>query len=182
VTAGPAPLEVEAAPFGDPRVQRLVAEVQAHYVVVYGGPDDSPVDPCEFDPPAGLFLLGSAAGVPVAIGGWRLRPELDGAHGARCAEVKRMFVSPPVRRRGYAATVLRALEETALVAGVGRLVLETGTLQPEAIALYEAAGYEPTARFGHYADSPLARYYAKPLEPGAAQRAGAGGSGVSGRG
>ena len=36
-------------------------------------------------------------------------------------------------------------------------------MQPDAIALYEARGYQPTVRFGHYADSELSRYYAKPL-------------------
>jgi hypothetical protein len=44
------------------------------------------------------------------------------------------------------------------------LALETGTMQPEAIALYQAQGYQPTIRFGHYADSELSRYFAKRLE------------------
>lgn len=149
--------------FTDARVQQLVDEVQAHYVVIYGGPDDSPVDAHEFDPPAGQFLLGTVAGEPVAMGGWRLRPDLDAQLGGRAAEVKRMFVSPSVRRRGYAVTVLRELERTAAEAGVEQLVLETGTMQPEAIALYGASGYAPTIRFGHYADSELSRYFGKRL-------------------
>jgi GNAT superfamily N-acetyltransferase len=157
-------LAIEEVPLTDPRVQRLVAEVQAHYVVISGGPDDSPLDAGEFDPPSGLFLLGSSAGEPVAMGGWRLRPDLDARLGGPAAEVKRMFVSPRARRRGHAAIVLRELERTARDAGVVQLVLETGTMQPEAIALYESAGYTPTVRFGHYADSELSRYYAKRLE------------------
>ena len=44
-----------------------------------------------------------------------------------------------------------------------QMVLETGTMQPDAIALYEASGYTPTVAFGHYADSELSRYYAKPV-------------------
>ena len=47
--------------------------------------------------------------------------------------------------------------------GYRRLVLETGTEQPEAIALYEREGYRPTEGFGHYADEPGSRYYAKDL-------------------
>jgi GNAT superfamily N-acetyltransferase len=163
VNSSEPPLVVQPVSFRDERVQRLVDEVQAHYVVIYGGPDDSPVDAHEFDPPAGRFLLGAVAGVPVAMGGWRLRPDLDARLGAPTAEVKRMLVSPPFRRRGYAALVLRELERTALDAGVAELVLETGTMQPEAIALYEAQGYRPTIRFGHYAESPLSRYFGKRL-------------------
>ena len=152
--------------FTDPRVQALVTEVQDYYVQVYGGPDDSPVDPTEFDPPRGRFLLGLVRGSPVAMAGWRLRPELDAAIGGRCAEVKRMFVSPTQRRQGLARRLLAALEDSARTAGVEVLALETGAMQPEAIALYEANGYQPTIRFGHYADSELSRHFARRLDGG----------------
>jgi ribosomal protein S18 acetylase RimI-like enzyme len=148
-------------PFTDPRVQRLVEEVQAYYVRIYGGPDDSPVDPSEFQPPNGRFLLATVGEVPVAMGGWRMRPDLDSVLGARAAEVKRMFVSPAVRRQGHARALLTALERSAVKASADLVVLETGTMQPDAIALYQSAGYTPTVRFGHYADSPTARYFAK---------------------
>jgi hypothetical protein len=36
-------------------------------------------------------------------------------------------------------------------------------MQPEAIALYSSAGYEPMPPFGIYAASPTSRYFAKPL-------------------
>lgn len=148
----------------DPEVQRLVEEVQAYYVTIYGGRDDSPVDAAEFEPPRGLLVLATLGGTGVAMGAWRRRPDLaDRYDGARVAEVKRMFVSPTVRHRGHARRVLAHLEATAREAGMERLVLETGTAQPEAIALYESSGYEPTFRFGHYADSDLSRYYAKAL-------------------
>jgi GNAT superfamily N-acetyltransferase len=162
----PDALVVGAVPFADLRVQRLVDEVQAHYVVIYGGPDDSPVDPTEFEPPRGLFALGTVDGLEVAMGGWRRRRDLTGVFdGAQVAEIKRMYVAPTGRRNGYARRVLTFLEDTARGAGAEVLVLETGTMQPDAIALYEASGYEPTVRFGHYADSELARYFAKRLAP-----------------
>ena len=156
-------LRLDRVDFRDARVQRLVAQVQAHYVVIYGGPDDSPVDAREFDPPQGCFLLGTLEGEPVAMGGWRMRPELDDVVGGRSAEVKRMYVADSARRQGHARRVLGALERTARGAGAELLVLETGTMQPEAIALYEASGFTPTVAFGHYADSELSRYYAKRL-------------------
>ena len=157
-------LSLAIASLLDPRVQRLVDEVQAYYVTIYGGPDDSPVDAAEFEPPRGLLVLASVDGSGVAMGAWRRRPDLDARYeGAPVAEVKRMFVSPAARGRGHARRVLAHLESTARAAGIERLVLETGTMQPEAVALYESAGYGPTFRFGHYADSDLSRYYAKSL-------------------
>lgn len=48
---GSASFVVGPVEFADARVQRLVDEVQAHYVVIYGGPDDSPIDHTEFLPP-----------------------------------------------------------------------------------------------------------------------------------
>lgn len=166
-------LSLVEVPFVDPRVQELVAEVQAHYVVLYGTPDESPVDPREFEPPRGRFVIGiddrdgtldHRDGEPVAMGGWRWRPDLtDRFGGDRVAEVKRMFVPPRERGRGHARRLLAFLEESARTDGVERLVLETGLVQPEAIALYEATGYTPVEPFGHYADSPLVRCFGKDL-------------------
>jgi GNAT superfamily N-acetyltransferase len=137
-------------------VQRLVAAVQQDYVRRYGGPDADTVDPDEFDPPHGLFLLGLRDGVPVATGGWR-------RIGDGTAEIKRMFVSETARRLGLARSVLAELERTAAAAGLRELVLSTGPVQPEAVALYEATGYQPCAPFGHYARYPSALFYAKSL-------------------
>jgi GNAT superfamily N-acetyltransferase len=160
----PSPLVVQEVPFAHPEVQRLVDEVQAHYVELYGGPDESPVDPHEFDAPHGCFLLGTLDGVGTAMGGWRRRPEVDELFGGvAVAELKRMYVAPAGRRRGHARTVLRALERAARERGVEFLALETGTVQTAALALYEANGYGPCPRFGHYAESELARHLGKDL-------------------
>lgn len=151
-------------PFEDERVQRLVREVQSHYVVIYGTPDESPVDPREFAPPRGRFVLASLGDEPVAMGGWRWRRDLaDRFDEAAVAEIKRMFVSPGARGRGVARRVLGHLEESSQAEGVQRLVLETGTMQPDAMALYERSGYEPVVPFGHYARSPFVRCYGKTL-------------------
>jgi GNAT superfamily N-acetyltransferase len=76
-------------------------------------------------------------------------------------EVKRMFVVPAHRGHGYARAVLAELERSAAAAGRCRVVLETGTRQPEAIALYRSCGYTPMAAFGMYRDSPSCRCLAK---------------------
>ncbi len=155
--------EIRAVRFADPDAQLLVAEVQAEYVVRYGGPDDTPLDADAFEPPAGAFFVGYLDGVPVATGGWRLRAGLTAFGRTSPAEVKRMYVVPSARRHGLARAVLAHLERTARDAGADVMVLETGLSQPEAIALYRACGYEPVAAFGHYAWSPSSRYFGKPL-------------------
>jgi hypothetical protein len=43
------------------------------------------------------------------------------------------------------------------------MVLETGTAQPEAIAMYLSDGFELTDDFGFYAWSPQVRSFAKRL-------------------
>ncbi len=151
------------ASFEDPDTRELVEQVQAEYVVLYGGPDSTPLEDGVFDPPRGAFFLGRVDGAAVAMGGWRLRSDVRPWELAPAAEVKRMYVAPPARRQGHARRVLSHLEATARAAGAAVMVLETGTAQPEAMALYTAAGYLPVASFGHYAWSPLSRCFGKPL-------------------
>lgn len=146
------PLPLEVVDYGHPDVQGLVAEVQAEYVARYGGPDDAPLDAEELAPPGGLFVLGRLRGRPVAMGGWRSIEEAR-VPGPRPAELKRMYVTPDVRGRGYARQVLAELERTAREAGRDWMVLETGLVQPEAIALYRSSGYCDVPAFGYYAAS-----------------------------
>ncbi|WP_175634736.1 GNAT family N-acetyltransferase [Pedobacter ghigonis] len=66
------------------------------------------------------------------------------------AEVKRMFVHPDYRKQGIAAQILNELEKWATEIGFSDCVLETGKKQPEAIALYQRAGYKITPNYGQY--------------------------------
>jgi GNAT superfamily N-acetyltransferase len=103
------------------------------------------VTPAQVSPPHGAFVVAWLDGQPVACGA--LRPaEADGE-----AEVKRMYTAPAVRRRGIGNLVLERLEARAAELGYRRLRLETGTAQPEAIALYERAGWHHIASYGRYA-------------------------------
>lgn len=156
-------LRIRQVPITDPAAQALVAEVQAEYVVRYGGPDNTPLDPTMFDPPSGAFFVGYLGEVPIAMGGWKMRTDIAPLGRGRPAEVKRMYVAPAGRRHGFARVVLAHLEATALAAGADVMVLETGIEQPEAIALYESAGYEPVEKFGHYAWSSKSRCFGKRL-------------------
>ena len=161
--AGGGVLEIRRTPFASADARSLIAEVQAEYVARYGSPDDTPLDATMFDAPMGAFFVGYLDDGPAAMGGWRLRPEVLRLGASLAAEVKRMYVAPRARRRGLARAVLQHLEDTARAAGADVMVLETGTAQPEAIALYESTGYVPVDKFGYYAWSPKSRCYGKAL-------------------
>jgi GNAT superfamily N-acetyltransferase len=143
--------------------QLLVAEVQAEYVVRYGAEDHTPIDPTEFDPPAGAFFVAYRGGEPVATAAWRLRDDVEAFGTRRTAEIKRMYVVPAARGRGVARRLLTRLEETAAAAGAEVMILETGAAQPEAMTLYESSGYARIEGFGHYKWSPDNRCYGKSL-------------------
>lgn len=150
-------------PVTHPDALTLIAAVQEEYTALYGGPDDTPLDPTMFDAPSGAFFVGYVEGAPVATGGWRFRPDVTAFGCFRSAEIKRMYVDRVARRTGLARVVLSHLERSARDAGADLMVLETGIEQPAAIALYTSSGYEPVEGFGHYKWSPKSRYYGKPL-------------------
>ena len=53
----------------------------------------------------------------------------------------------------------------ALQRGWSRLVLETGTGQPDAVRFYTREGFTPIPKFGYYADSADSLCYGKTLAP-----------------
>lgn len=149
-------IEFRSAAFDAPESVELIEAVQQEYVVRYGTRDETHLEVAEFAPPQGVFVVGWHADQPVACGGVRVVE-------AGVAELKRMYVAPALRRRGIARALLRKLETEAHSLGAAVLRLETGLHQPEAIALYESAGYLKTEPFGYYATAPLARHLAKQL-------------------
>lgn len=149
-------LVLAPTPYDDPVATALIEAVQRVYVVRYGGRDATPVEPAEFAPPRGLFLVGRLAGEPIACGGWRIvEPGL--------AELKRMYVASGFRGRGLSRILLAALEDSARNAGITRLRLETGHRQPEAIRLYETSGYTVIEKFGVYRHDPGSTCFGKSL-------------------
>ncbi|GAB3564098.1 GNAT family N-acetyltransferase [Amycolatopsis endophytica] len=150
-------MDLRVVAYDDPDAVKLIDGVQQEYVVRYGEMDITPVEPSEFAPPLGLFLVGYLDDVPVACGGWRVRGDDE-------AELKRMYVVDAARGKGFARAVLAELERTAFAAGRTRLVLESGLKQPEALALYRSAGYADIPKFGVYRDDPLSVCMGKVLE------------------
>lgn len=158
-------MNIRRVPFDHPDAVKLNDEVQAEYHVRYGdGGDATVLDPTDFEPPNGVYLIVyDENDSPVATGGWRTQDQNDEGNLDGDAELKRMFVVAAARGRGLARRVLAALEEDARAAGRARMVLETGARQPEAIALYTSSGYEPCAKFGYYRHYEDSRCFAKPL-------------------
>ncbi|SCK10030.1 GNAT family N-acetyltransferase [Streptomyces sp. WMMB 322] len=158
-------MRLDRVPYDHPDAMKLNDAVQLEYAERYGdGGDITPLDPAMFEPPKGLYLIAyEDDGRPVATGGWRTQNRNDEGYADGDAEIKRMYVVPEARGRGLARLVLAALEDDARAAGRTRMVLETGTEQPEAIGLYSSSGYGLTEKFGLYRFEPASRCYAKPL-------------------
>jgi GNAT superfamily N-acetyltransferase len=95
--------------------------------------------PDAFTGPGTAWLVGYVEERPVCCGGLRPLPE------PRVAEIKRMFVTAPARRRGYGRALLASLEDLALKFGCSSVRLFTTEVLVEARALYASAGYAPVA-------------------------------------
>ncbi len=145
-------------------VQELAEDLATRYAVA---PDTASasffehylgeISPSHTSAPAGAFRVAYVGEVPAACGA--LRP--FAAEGT--AEIKRMFVRPPFRGRGLSRRVLVDLEGEARALGYHEVVLETGIRQPEAIALYESAGYTRIPNYGKWEGNDLSRCYRKVL-------------------
>ena len=141
--------------WSDPDAVALRAAQRVDIEARYGTPDSEPGPAPTADDMTAFFLLrdGDEA---VACGGLRA---LDPTSG----EIKRMFVPAEHRGRGFSRIVLNGLEKHARSLGWSRLLLETGDRQPEAVGLYESAGYRRFPKFGHYAGSDISLCFAKNL-------------------
>lgn len=80
---------------------------------------------------------------PVGCGAFR-------KYDTKTAEIKRMYVLPTYRGHGIGAAILNELEIWASASDYTECILETGKKQPEAIRLYQKAGYSLINNYGHY--------------------------------
>jgi GNAT superfamily N-acetyltransferase len=151
-------VEVRLLPIDHPVAAALVNAQWNELADRYGGGDPSQLDPLDFSPPRGAFVVMYLDGRPVACGGFQ---PMKGEPGVN--EIKRMYTVPDARRNGFSRIILGALESEATGLGYTRMALVTGPLQPEAIALYESSGYKRRANFGVWARIPQAICMTKPL-------------------
>lgn len=142
-------LSITPESFDSQVAQRLVAALDAGLAALYPpaqrfGPN---LKAEHLSGGRGTFLVARDNGRPVGCGAIRL-------NDATTAEVKRMYVEPDQRGRGVGRAVLASLEAAARQFGARRLVLETGSYSPDALALYRGAGFTQIDCWGEYATSP----------------------------
>lgn len=129
-----------AVDLDDPLAAPLLAELSVEYSGRYGGTPEQMMgwlrgkSADEFAPPGGGLYIGVLDGMPVT-GGAFTRFDAD------TAELKRIWTDSRFRKRGYGRVLLAHLECEIAARGYRRIYLTTGHLQPEAEALYDAAGY-----------------------------------------
>lgn len=142
---------LEVTTGGDVELRPLVAAQEAEVMARYGVDDAGPG--LSTDTPVLLARLDERAVGCVALG------RLD----HRVGEVKRMYVDPAARGHRIGRLLLEGVEELAAARGYQVLRLETGTQQPEALQLYDSAGWSRIACYGYFKDDPTTICYEKPL-------------------
>lgn len=147
---------IEPGDVSSPEAVRLLAACCAEIDAIYGNTEPMPPEIAGIDEPGAAFVL--ARENERAVGCGAIRP-----HTAAIAEVKRMYVEPPFRRRGIARLILEKLEKIARSNGFEEIRLETGQWQPGAMRLYESMNYAHIPGFGEFKDDPLNACYGKKL-------------------
>ena len=94
--------------------------------------------------------------LPVGCGAFKTRNKEQ-------IEIKRMYVLPASRKKGYAAAILKALEEWGAEIGFGEAILETGKAQIEALSFYPQQGYFMIPNFPPYTGIVNSVCFKKPL-------------------
>ncbi len=126
-----------------PDVVQLIDDLDAFQKPLYPPESHHGIDLNALSQPKVLFAVARRAdGTAVGCGAMVLGTDLG--------EVKRMYVRPEVRGQGWASALLAFVEAEAMVRGCTQFALETGPLQPEALALYARMGYEECGPFGDY--------------------------------
>ena len=153
-------MEIRAAPgfpsvkirredLSDPAAGNLIPKLNRELSGIYPEPGATHfgLTPADVAPGTGAFLVAYHGDRAVGCGAVRL---IDPA----TAELKRMYVEPELRGAGIGRQLVDALEAEARGLGAERVVLETGTRQTNALALYARCGFRPIPLYGEYCLSP----------------------------
>jgi putative acetyltransferase len=138
---------------------RLIDELQTHLESFYPPESRHGFSVARLIAEGVAFFVLRVDGAPAGCGGIKL-------FGREYSELKRMYVRPEYRGRGYGERLVDHLTEHARANGVTLLRLETGVHQQAAIRLYERVGFRRIPPFGPYTDDPLSRCYEKSLAGG----------------
>jgi GNAT superfamily N-acetyltransferase len=120
----------------------LTTALDAHFNVLYGALQKQ-YSPHNIMSSLKTVLVGYEDKEPIACGCFRVFEQ-------ECVEIKRMYVSPKYRQKGYASMLLYELENWAKELGYKRALLELGNKQPQTLKLYESLGYLIRENYGVY--------------------------------
>ncbi|GIJ50786.1 N-acetyltransferase [Virgisporangium aliadipatigenens] len=150
------PVVIEMRRSNHPDAVRLLEAFLRDQVERYGYADPVDLDPADFTPPGGAFVVAYLDGAPVSCGGYR-------RHGAGIVEIKKTYTVPEARGHGVGRRVLSRLEELAVDAGARQAVLETGIRNDAAVAMFRSLGYRPIDGYVPGRDPDINRAFAKRL-------------------
>jgi len=134
----------------------LIEELESHLASLYPSESRHGYSVDKLLSEGVAFFVVREDGVAAGCGGIQI-------HGPEYGELKRMYVRPHFRGLGLGKLILNHLADYARHQGTGRLRLETGIYQKEAIGLYEGFGFQRIPPFGAYLDDPLSLFFEKPL-------------------
>jgi len=138
-----------------PAAIALIDELDAYQKPLYPAESHHGIDIAALLQPNVVFVMAREGDEAVGCGAVVFE------HG--WAELKRMYVRPALRGRGVAQAMLAFLEAQAVERGMPLVRLETGYLQPDALRLYERAGYVRRGPFGGYGPDPNSVFMEKRL-------------------
>jgi len=138
-----------------PEVGELIEQLDRYQAGLYPAASNHLVPAELLRRPDVVFLTARLGGRVVGCGAFVNRGEY--------AEIKRMFVVPESRGKKVGRRLLDELERRARAAGLRLARLETGVAQPEALRLYERAGYRRRGPFGDYPEDPCSMFLEKAL-------------------
>lgn len=135
-----------------PDATALIAELDAYLEPLYARESRHGFSVERLIADAVAFFVIRDDGAPAGCGGIKL-------FGTEYGEIKRMWVRPAYRGRGFGQLMLDHLADYARQHAVTVLRLETGIHQHAAIRLYEQVGFRRIPPFGPYTDDPVSLCY-----------------------
>lgn len=150
----------------EPRAVRLRDEMDREMRVRYAGRHDDDLD---FPAKAAVAFAVNAADVVAVI----LAVDDAGEPLAHAAlrwlneglEIKRVIVRSDRRGTGLGRLILASIEDAARELGATTVLLQTGDRQPEAVAMYERAGYRRIPVYDPYRPITNSMCFEKTLTP-----------------
>lgn len=141
------PLSIARVWLDNVDVQLLISQLNLDLYSRYPEPDALvfSLESADIVEGVGALLMAELDGEPVGCGAYRVMDDEPGS-----AEIKRMYVTLAGRGKKIGSAILAELERAGAALGVRRFALETGPRQPEALRMFEKAGYAVCAPWGRF--------------------------------